>query len=354
MPASQRAAQQRIRRQAGLLVGLLLLIDQAVGAWLEPRILLDNHVDLHPLPAARSPIPLYRALAAAPDVLLLGNSRIEAGISPHLLLEQAQPALAHPLQILNLALFSSTPVENYWLLKNIIRPDKQPAVILYGAAEYEFNANTPLWPSRYRHELATLADYAQVFPDPTQHIEDQFDFLLEQGWRLYRYRAEILPAVYNLVWPDPPPTGLVRDSYGWLGLDFQIAPTAIVTTTRSYLGANGLLRDYTLDGLPMRAFAQFLQLAQIRHIRVIVLNMPVVAAHQSLLPPATYAAYRARIQQVAARYGASIVDYNDPARWQEATDFADTNHLNRTGATKLSARVAQEVLIPALRAAAPP
>ena len=78
--------------------------------------------------------------------------------------------------------------------------------------------------------------------------------------------------------------------------------------------------------------------------------MPVTTEHEAFLPPPRlYAGYRAYLQTATAAHGARFVDYNDHSLWQEPQDFADTHHLNRTGAKRISSLVANDVLIPALR-----
>ncbi|HMA37108.1 MAG TPA: hypothetical protein VKY74_21815 [Chloroflexia bacterium] len=330
-----------------LVLGLVLLlagVDALVVAAVEPLALADRHAK-DATPVRR--LALYHQ-APRPDVLLLGSSRVQAGLSPSLLMNRVQATLGRRPQILNLGLAGGTPQANYWLLKNAITADKQPALIIYGTSEYEFNPYSPLLPDNYADELATLADYGQAFPDPLARIDAQLAYLLGRPWHLVRYRGTLHDTLGDLVAPDDP-AAPVDDAYGFLPLNHQMTAIDVRQMRATYLGPRGYLRDYTVQGYQATRFEQLLALAQARGIRVAVINMPITTVHEHFLAPADYAAYRTYLQTTTARYGVPFVDYNNHALWQEPGDFADTHHLNRVGAKKLSQLVSTDVLLPALR-----
>ena len=135
---------------------------------------------------------------------LLGSSRVQAGLSPSLLMNRAEAALGRRPRVLNLGLAGGTPQSNYWLLKNIIRADQPPALIIYGASEYELNPNGPLGPDTNAAELARLADYRQAFPDPLGNVDGQLGFLLGRVWQLARYHGALHDTLADFVTPDDP------------------------------------------------------------------------------------------------------------------------------------------------------
>src|SRR5689334_8066675 len=165
-PSRRRA----ILRQLGILLLLLVVADVITRVALEPLVLSD--------PTERDRtlwhVALYHQTPAPVDVLVMGSSRVQLGLSPVLMMNELKTQFQQPVHILNLGMKLATPQANYWMLKNVVQPDKQPRVIIYGAAEYEFNEYLDLPPTYdYRDELATLPDYSQAFPDPTQRIDDQ-------------------------------------------------------------------------------------------------------------------------------------------------------------------------------------
>src|SRR3954454_246498 len=130
---SQRAGWNTLARFAAGLIVLLVALDLLVSATVNRLITAD--------PNGEGSSPPWRLAlydrAPRPDVLLLGSSRVQTGLNPTILRETVAPELGMSPQILNMGLVWGTPQVNYWLLKNWIRPDKQPSLIVYGASEYE-------------------------------------------------------------------------------------------------------------------------------------------------------------------------------------------------------------------------
>jgi hypothetical protein len=341
---------QRLVRQIGILLALLVALDLVVMAGVEPLALADSEGRAA---TALGRVALYHHLAGPLDVVLMGSSRVQCDLDSTLLMNRAQAALGRTPGVLNLGLAGATPQANYWLLKNVIRPDKQPSLLIYGTSEYEFNPNGGRIPSwNYADELATVADYGQAFPDATRSLDAQMAFLLGRVWHLFRYRERLHDILLDVSAADAP-EGAERSAqelYGFLPLNHEMRPVDVRKIREVYTGRPGHLQDYTVAGYQAARFEQLLALAQARGIRVIVINMPITTIQEGFLSPADYAAYRAYLRDVTSRFQIPFYDYNDHALWQEPTDFADPNHMNRIGAKKLSQRVSQEVVLPALEA----
>ncbi|MDQ2808903.1 MAG: hypothetical protein M3Z04_18665 [Chloroflexota bacterium] len=338
-----------VRRTLLLLLLLLSGVDGVVRVAIEPWVYADK---------AASPSVLWRVAlyheTPPPDVLIMGSSRVQLGLSPVLMAQTLAQAGLSPARILNLGLKLGTTQSNLWLLKNVIQADKQPKVIIYGAAEYEFNANIGLpHDYDYTNELATLRDYGQAFPDPSRRIDAQLGFLLGRASYLVRYHQAIRD---QLEASDAPPAttnaaGLPPDPYGFVPSELIMNAGTIGRMRGEYVDAPGwgLLRDYQVGGQGVARFEEFLHLAQARGIRVILVNMPIARVHETFLSPAAYASYRAYLQATATRYGLAYYDYNRHELWPEPQDWQDTNHLNSWGAAKFSPLLAREALVPALR-----
>jgi len=345
-----RASTRRPVRRTLLLLALLLVgLDGLLRVGIEPWVYADKVA----APSVLWRLALYHA-TAPPDVLIMGSSRVQLGLSPVLMGQTLTQAGLPPTRILNLGLKLGTPQANLWLLKNVIRADKQPKVIIYGAAEYEFNANIGLpHDYDYTNELATLADYGAAFPDPRQRIDAQLGFLLGRASYLVRYHQAIRDEweASDALPPTTNAAGLPPDPYGFVPSEILMNAASNGRMRGEYVDAPGwgLLRDYQVGGQGVARFAEFLHLAQARGIRVILVNMPIARVHETFLAPAAYASYRAYLQATAARYGLAYYDYNRHELWPEPQDWQDTNHLNSWGAAKFSPLLAREALLPALR-----
>ena len=130
-------------------------------------------------------------------------------------------------------------------------------------------------------------------------------------------------------------SGRRRIEYGFLPLNHEMTRIDVRQMRATYLGPRGYLRDYTVRGYQAERFAQLLDLARARGIRR---GRDQHAGHHrtrgvpSRRPPALRRATATYLQTATAAHGARFVDYNDHSLWQEPQDFADTHHLNRTGA----------------------
>ncbi len=340
---------RRVGRSLLAVVVLLVAVDTLVRVAIEPWVYADKVA----APSVLWRIALYHA-TPAPDVLLMGSSRVQLGLSPVLMGQVPVQAGLPPVRILNLGLKLGTTQSNLWFLKNKILPDKAPKVIIYGAAEYEFNANIGLpHVYDYNDELATLHDYGQAFPDPTQRLDAQLGFLLGRVSYLARYHQAIRD---ELEASDAPPAtpnaaGLPPDPYGFVPSEIVMNAGTIGRMRGEYVDAPGwgLLRDYQVGGAPAARFEEFLNLAQAHGIRVILVNMPIARVHETFLSATAYASYRTYLQATAARHGLPFYDYNRHELWPEPHDWQDTNHLNSWGAAKFSPLLAREALLPVLR-----
>lgn len=79
-----------------------------------------------------------------------------------------------------------------------------------------------------------------------------------------------------------------------------------------------------------------------RHIKVVLVNMPLAQKNRDLMPPEFYKAFRAKIATIAHRPDVKLVDLADSPDFTEA-DFWDTAHLNHFGGRKLINHIAPEI-----------
>jgi hypothetical protein len=334
-----------------MLLALLAVVEGIVRVGLESWVYADTRAT----PSVVWRKALYHQ-NPGPDVLIMGSSRVQLGLSPTLMAQAAAPTLGYTPRLLNVGMKLGTTQSNLWYLKNVVLPSgPPPKVIIYGAAEYEFNAHINL-PHVYDYtdELANLDDYRQAFPDPGQRIDAQLGFLAGRVSDLVRYHQTIRDKWEAADAPPPADIpGLQYDPYGFVPSTIIMDNGTIARMRGQYVDAPGwgLLRDYQVGSPATDRFEDFLNLAQAHGIRVIVINMPVARAHLSFLSRDAYVQYQTYLRDTAARHGLPFYDYTaghqglfvDPHDWQ------DTNHLNIWGAQKLSPLVMREAVLPVLQ-----
>lgn len=86
-----------------------------------------------------------------------------------------------------------------------------------------------------------------------------------------------------------------------------------------------------------RAESQFLsrllKLLRDRNIEVLVVNMPLMPANMSVMPPGMYDKYMSVTEKLVAENNCKFLNLNDPARFV-ISDFRDTAHMNGNGGKK--------------------
>jgi hypothetical protein len=79
-----------------------------------------------------------------------------------------------------------------------------------------------------------------------------------------------------------------------------------------------------------------------RHIKVVLVNMPLAKKNRDLMPPDFYNKFRANVATMAKRPEVKFVDLGDAPEFTE-NDFWDTAHLNHFGGRKLIDRIAPAI-----------
>ncbi len=101
--------------------------------------------------------------------------------------------------------------------------------------------------------------------------------------------------------------------------------------------------DYTIEGgLPARHFVALLDRAKAEGVAVHVVNLPVSEVYQAEVPEAAYAEFLRWVPETTASHGGAFLDLNLP-EWRVREQYIDPDHLNASGAGKLSARVCAEL-----------
>jgi lysophospholipase L1-like esterase len=85
-----------------------------------------------------------------------------------------------------------------------------------------------------------------------------------------------------------------------------------------------------------------LQTAKVKHIDVLLVNMPLTPDNLNLLPAPTLARYNQTIKNIAAKYQAKFLDWQQAPEYDSA-DFIDSCHLNARGGAKFYMHLADAI-----------
>jgi len=188
-PVVDRSSERKQRRQRPVLwalsaVAVTVVVVNLVVVLLEPYMLYIVRYDQQHTSAR---IVEYLQ-APSPDVMFMGTSRALSGFDPNVVEQEIQSLTGTKISAHNMALTGGTIEIHYLILKNIVRDDKKPKVIVYGLTDSEFypipsvrwtisrtltscfgrtisgnsparrlKPKSPSWPSKYSHSIETGA-----------------------------------------------------------------------------------------------------------------------------------------------------------------------------------------------------
>jgi hypothetical protein len=307
-----------------------------------------------------------------PDVVIMGSSRAQAGIAPPVLDGELGERLGRSFVTCDLAVTTSVPMEDYYELRRLLDDGVRPRFIIYATADFAFNtpvteANVPVRDNvEYLAGLSDLPDLAQT------HIADgtgpllggaswYLDFIAARLVRFYADRRGFEIALCNLApnfgpcpdvlphdattvsSPDTPlRTYPVDFAQGWYPLP-EATARSLENSRWQY---TAWLAKYQVAPDALAYLGRLVDLAQSRHIGMILLNTPILPQHLAFFPhPSDYLTYLTALQQFAAAHHVPFYDeglgYDD-----DIHDFADTNHLNYWGALAFTGWLGVQVVLP--------
>jgi hypothetical protein len=291
---------------------------------------------------------LHERLAEATDrpvVLSLGSSRIDWAFQAGRLDGQPGPD-GRPLLVYNFGVPAAGPIHECLYVNDFLAEGIRPRLLLVEFVGTHFNqsrrgiASEEHWTeSRWisGHQLLFLRRY---FSNPRRAITEWLEGRLAP-WYCYRWTIHERLLGNNLR-PDPfDQTHRPMDSCGSRMLANEIG--AGYRAWR-YYEANKMygesLQRFQMGAKPVQAMHDLLDRCQREHIAVALVVMPATKEFNSLYNPQGRAQLESLLVQLRSRYGVEIIDASD---WLEQEDFEDGHHVLKSGASKFTTRMIDEV-----------
>jgi hypothetical protein len=290
---------------------------------------------------------------ARPDVVFMGTSRALSGFNPAVAEAEIERLTGRRVNTRNMALTGGVVEIQYLILKNIIRDDKKPAVIVYGLGELDITPQqrSPLEYLPYTNRLLRPDDYWR-FSGET--LDSKIDFWVDRAFPLYRDRQLIVNSLniaFNPADPahkfyapgpdhrDPAPDGFIPGSGN------TRAPAAQLEQNRAEY--TPILSNYQLDYQRLQLFHELITLAERRGIAVVLVNMPVDAPFRRLWESEERMdQYQAAVEVLANDHRVPLLDLYRGTDGFPADGFWDWHHLNETGAEAVTRLVSEQYLAP--------
>jgi hypothetical protein len=310
----------------------------------------------------------FRAQRPRVDVVVIGSSRVRRAVTTRVLEETAGSLIGRPVSAYNLGLQAGTMPAFYILVRDLLAEPRAPHLILLCLGTRSMNSNSPRYPRTLRHLAAPTDLLGPLGPRITRGNE-----LLAVPVALLRAPATLIQLARELTSPGPlepelrarrgamyepsqPPVHLpVSDA----DLTTWLTPTKIsrqrdaleeLTGKRAKLAHERLLMDYQVEGHAQWALEQTIALAGVRHIDLVVVNLPVTARFAELAyRRGEYQTYRAAVSALCAGRGIPFVDAAVPSVRPHHLLFADGDHLSALGADGFTRWLAEQIVAPRLK-----
>lgn len=265
------------------------------------------------------------------------------------------------------ALPGEMPSDAYLIVKNLLNGSKKPDVIVYGVGPRDFLDNmlpSPAATDPYRFlsrfgDISPIAD--RMMPDWMQRL----DFELGKVCYFYGHRADLCTLanqntskLIDKILPLPARTKVISfDDRRQLLPDFR--PCEILAGQAWFRPSTKADHAIFVDNLSeykrryatmkwdtylsqMQFFADTLNTANDKDIKVVVVTMPITQINRTLLSDLSWNAYRSGVIALAKRKGATVVDLSNSSEFSQS-DFGDTVHLHSGGGKKLFDLVLAEI-----------
>jgi hypothetical protein len=297
--------------------------------------------------------------APPPDIIFMGTSRALSGFDPTVVEQEIESQTGVHTYAHNMGLTGGTIEIHYLMLKNIIRDDKKPKVIVYGLTDSEF-VPVPVSPVDYLPYTNVLLRPDDFWKFSGNTIESKIAFWVKQILPIYRDRRILMDALSIAFNPYDP-----AHKYFAPGPDHKdpssngfIPGSGDARATASWLDENRreyapILGGFKFDYTRLDTLDKFIDLADSRGIKVVLVTMPVDAELRKLWDnDQRIDEFRAALQVVAGEHGVPLLDLYRGWDGFPEDGLWDYHHLNEVGAGAVSKLVADTELVPLFGGAA--
>ncbi|HEY9678210.1 MAG TPA: hypothetical protein V6C76_09385 [Drouetiella sp.] len=311
-------------------------------------------------------------LKQRPTVMLLGSSLImhpfwamDAEKNPHqpdifhyhgsLALQDALSKDGAPNQrVYSLAIFGEMISDAYIYVNDFMKGDKKPDVLMFGIAPRDFHDSdlpAPMATFTFKRLVGmnNFPRYADLFlpgwNDKADFVASHSCFFYGKRWRLQHEVQRVVDKFYDtfgIPRDNPQTTATADPSKNTAGFMLNgSAEERWSNSTKEYRRRYHGIGDKDLS-IQEGFLNKVLTVCAERHIKVVLVNMPLSQKNRDLLPPDFYKAFRAKVGEIANRPNVKFVDLGDSPEFTE-DDFWDTAHLNHLGGHKLVNHIAPAI-----------
>lgn len=257
---------------------------------------------------------LFEARLPRIETLILGSSHTYMGVNPALLSSKA----------FNMAYTAQTLYFDDWVLSRYIDQMPRLKTVIIPVSYPSYGAESNLLPGDYNR-----SNHFHLFYGASKFVN--YTKAPHYSWMaLFTVKGSVERTIDYYYRGKP----LVEaDSNGWYGTDEQ-------RDLNKNAKDSGTFHDqfYAEKVIPVNIerVAHMLQVCKARGVRPILISTPMYSGYFDHTQPLRYSRMLAITDSLAAAYGVEYHNFSKDSTYN-STHFFDSNHLNRTGATRFSA-----------------
>jgi hypothetical protein len=325
----------------------------------------------------------FRAQKEKPQIVLMGSSLMLMAVHggdatllhfpqnnalhhKSVLLERCLESLLHKhFNTFSFSIAGQMVSDAYSICSCVFDGKAKPDYIIYGIAPRDFMDNTlpnPASTETFKY-LSRVSDLSGIAMRARPSIWDRFDYWVGNVSFLYAHRADLLYLQHHYV-------RVLFSHLHWIAdLNSAHAPlelrkiamfelpednAANEVFTGPYNPAMKYIDNASEYKARYRSFnkrlfedqqsylADMMKVCDQRHIKLILVNMPVTASNVKLMPPGFYDHYLQTVKSMATSHEDKLIDLNDPAVFTDDC-FMDSVHLNGKGGMKFFKNLASDL-----------
>jgi hypothetical protein len=287
---------------------------------------------------------LYWVADRRPDVVFLGDSRTGNGLKPTAV-EKELLARGGSATVVNVWLAGAGFAEAKTIIEHVIAP-APPKLIVYSLNENRLSAQNPGRPQAgwYQNRLFDVSGYELLYEKWDWRINRFFG---TQVWgafikrAVYNYLIDMVKTVFKKARSQSPGLGQM---HGYLP---RFGKQRDVRLEFMRAADDEKYRTFQITDWGRDQFVDLLETLRAHDLKVVIVILPVAPELARKFPPHLYADYISRVKAITTSFGFPLVDfYQGSGLLPDA--FFDLQHLNDSGAEKLSTMLSQTVILPAL------
>lgn len=298
------------------------------------------------------------ALKQRPNVVLLGSSLVmfpfwamdkerDQSIGDifhhhlsHTMEDQLVAAGFQKPTVASLAIFGQMASDAYIYVDQYLQGAKKPEYLVLGIAPRDFSDSdlpAPMATLTFKRlvGLSNLARYASLYlpswNDKADFVAAHACFFYGNRWHLQRETLKAINKAYAFFGVKDPSVAAAATQAGFMlsGSNEERWKNSLDEYRRRYHGIEN--RDLSIQ---MTFLDRLLGVCQQRHIKAIIVNMPLTDVNRALFPPGFYESFSNRVAAICNRPGVQLLDLGSSADFVH-DDYWDTTHLSHYGGHKL-------------------